>query len=99
MKEQTPEVTMLAQTGVTLKISSRKHSQKLRKSVRRRSRKIEDSSANVQQSMHFHGRFEEGQEHTGVECDIDEIEKFEGHDEVIEMEIYANHLGGKNYSK
>jgi hypothetical protein len=53
---------------------------------------IEDSSANVQQSMHFRGRFEEGQEHTGVQCDMDEIEKLEALDEAIEMELYANDL-------
>jgi hypothetical protein len=51
---------------------------------------IEDRSANVQQSMQVRSGFEEGQEHNGVQCDMDEIEK--AHDEAIEMEICANHL-------
>jgi hypothetical protein len=44
----------------------------------------------VQQSMHVRSRFEEGQEHTGVQCDMDGIVKSD--DEAIEMEIYANLL-------
>jgi hypothetical protein len=76
----------------TLKIL-RKHSQKLRKSVRRRrltEPQLEDGSTNVQQPMHIRSRFEEGQEHNGVQCDMDGTVKAD--DEAIEIEIYANLL-------
>ncbi len=42
--------------------------------------------------MHFLDKFEEGHEHTGVQCDMYEIEKIGAHDEAIETEIYANVL-------
>jgi hypothetical protein len=92
VREHVLETTMLAQTGVnghdsqhfaqkqpdTSEISTQTEQQ------------IEDCSTNVQQSMHVRSRFEEGQEHTGVQCDMDGTLK--GDNEATEMELYAHHL-------
>ena len=95
VKEQTPAVTMLAQTGGNSHDSQNFFAQTQPETSEistQTETQIEDTSANVQQSMNFRGRFEEGQEHIGVQCDMHEIEKLEAHDEAIEMEIYANVL-------
>jgi hypothetical protein len=93
VKEHAQEATMLAQTGGSSH-DSQKFFAQTQPETSEMSTQTEpqtgDCSVHVQQSTHARSRFGEGQEHTGVQCEIDgAVKAFE---KAIEMEIYANLL-------